>query len=177
MTAHLHDEIAALQQRLRVERGTMVTLATAESATSGRIADRVTDVPGASDYFLGGIVAYSNEAKRRLLHVRQATLRAHGAVSPQVAQEMAEGARKALHAQVAVSDTGVAGPGGSTPEKPVGLFYLALATPDGCTAFRFVFQGDRQANKESAAQAALTLLRDYLLQCCNVQGANIDGSL
>lgn len=161
------DELARLERRLHDTRGSFVSIGTAESATSGRIADRITEVAGASDYFLGGVVAYSNAAKERLLGVKPSTLRDYGAVSAQVAQEMAEGARRALQCDVAVSDTGIAGPGGATNEKPVGLFYLGLATPAGCEAFRFVFRGDRSANKDLAVEAAFRLLTDYLLQCCN----------
>jgi PncC family amidohydrolase len=161
------EEIARLERRLRDSHGSFVSIGTAESATAGRIADRITEVPGASDYFLGGIVAYSNLAKERLLGVKSATLREYGAVSAQVALQMAEGARRALACDVAVSDTGIAGPGGATIDKPVGLFYLGLATPRGCEAFRFVFRGVRSANKKMAVEAAVRLLIDYLLQCCN----------
>jgi PncC family amidohydrolase len=172
----LQEEIAVLQERLARTADGVVTVATAESATSGRIADRLTDVPGASDYFRGGIVAYSNEAKRRLLRVKASSLRSYGAVSPQVACEMAEGARWALHTAIAVSDTGIAGPGGATTGKPVGLFYLAIASPEGSKARSFTFVGDRMSNKEAALEAALTLLRDYLLQCCDVRGVSEYGS-
>lgn len=174
---NIESEIAALERRLIEARGCAVTIATAESATSGRIADRLTDVAGASDYFLGGVVAYSNEAKEHLLGVKRDTLREFGAVSAQVACEMAQGARNALRADVAVSDTGIAGPGGGTTDKPVGLFYLGLASTCDCTAFRFVFRADRHANKESAVDAALTLLRDYLLQCCSLQGTDTHGTI
>ena len=172
----LQEEIAVLQGRLARTAEGVVTVGTAESATSGRIADRLTDVPGASDYFRGGIVAYSNEAKRRLLHVKASSLRSFGAVSPQVACEMAEGARRALDAAVAVSDTGIAGPGRGTTGKPVGLFYLAIASPEGCKVHSSIFAGDRMSNKEAALEAALTLLRDYLLQCCDVRGVCEYGS-
>lgn len=169
--------IASLQRELQATTGRMVWIATAESATAGRIADRLTDVPGASDYVAGGVVAYSNDAKRRLLNVSGASLAAHGAVSAEVAREMAEGGRAALGADVCVADTGIAGPGGATALKPVGLFYLALATPAGCTVQRFEFHGDRDANKEAATEAALNLLRDYLVQFGHSQGANDHGCL
>lgn len=172
----LSQEIATLERSFKQNRGRFITLATAESATSGRVADRLTDIPGSSDYFLGGVASYSNEAKMRLLGVQAATLQLRGAVSPEVACEMAEGARRVFQSDIAVSDTGIAGPAGATPGKPVGLFYLCLSAPEGCQAFRFVFRGDRSANKESAVNAALTLLRDYLLQCCNVQGAQAHGN-
>jgi len=169
--------IALLQRELQAATGTMVWMATAESATAGRIADRLTEVPGASDYVAGGVVAYSNEAKRRLLNVSGATLAAHGAVSEEVAREMAQGGRAALGTDVCVADTGIAGPGGATTLKPVGLFYLALATPFGCTVRRFEFHGDREANKEAATEAALNLRRDYLVQFGLSQGANDHGTL
>ena len=172
----LQEEIAVLEGRLARTGEGFVTIATAESATSGRIADRITDVAGASEYFRGGIVAYSNEAKQRLLHVKACSLRTYGAVSSQVAGEMAEGARRALQAAIAVSDTGIAGPGGATSGKPVGLFYLAIVSPEGSHVHPFTFAGDRMSNKEAAVQAALTLLRDYLLQCCDVRGVSEYGS-
>ncbi len=174
---NLSHAIASLQRELQAATGAMVRVATAESATAGRIADRLTEVPGASDYVAGGVVAYSNEAKHQLLSVSRATLSAHGAVSEEVAREMAEGGRVAFGADVCVADTGIAGPGGATALKPVGLFYLALATPSGCTVRRFEFHGDREANKEAATQSALNLLRDYLVQFGHSQGANDHGSL
>lgn len=165
----LSSEIADLQRRLGETGGGMCTIATAESATAGSIADRLTDIPGASDYVVGGIVAYSNDAKMRLLGVRGSTLRDHGAVSAEVACEMAEGGRRMLGADVCVSDSGIAGPGGATPAKPIGLFYMALATSTGCEVHEFRFHGDRAGNKQAALEAGLTLLRDYLLQCCDAQ--------
>jgi nicotinamide-nucleotide amidase len=110
---------------------TGATLATAESCTGGLIAQRLTTIPGVSAHYLGGVVAYANEVKERLLGVPRALLEAHGAVSPQVAEAMAAGARERLGTDLAVSVTGVAGPGGGTAEKPVGLVYLGLATAEG----------------------------------------------
>jgi len=137
-------------------------LATAESCTGGLIADRLTDVPGSSDYFLGGIVAYAYEAKVALLDVSWDTLRAVGAVSREVVLEMARGARKALSADLAVSVSGIAGPGGGLPDKPVGTTWLGLATPDGEWARHFVWDRDRRGNKELSAEAALQFVLDYL---------------
>jgi len=137
-------------------------LATAESCTGGLIADRLTDVPGSSDYFLGGIVAYAYEAKAALLDVSWDTLRAVGAVSREVVLEMARGARKALSADLAVSVSGIAGPGGGLPGKPVGTTWLGLATPNGEWARRFVWDSDRRGNKELSAEAALQFVLDYL---------------
>ena len=177
MQSQLSGEIATLQQQLLSAGREAVTICTAESATSGRIADLLTGIPGASDYFLGGLVAYSNEVKHRLLRVRLSTLRHFGAVSPQVAGEMAIGGRRAFGATVCVADTGVAGPGGGSDAKPVGLFFLALATPDACIVQSHRFTADREGNKAAAAGAALTLVRDYLLQCCGIQGVNTNGNL
>lgn len=173
---NLSEEILHLEAQLG-RSGGVVTIATAESATGGRIADRLTNAAGSSDYFVGGIVAYSNEAKQALLGVRAATLAGCGAVSAEVACEMAEGARRALCAAIAISDTGIAGPGGATAGKPVGLFYLGFATADGCSAREERFTGGRYDNKDAAVETALTLLRDYLLQCCEARGANNNGSL
>lgn len=133
-------------------------LALAESCTGGLVGHRVTEVPGSSEYFLGGLVAYANEAKVALLGVRQETLAAHGAVSRETALEMARGARRALGAEVGLAVTGIAGPTGGTPEKPVGLTYVAVSTPTAERVERHLFSGDRSANKAAAAEAGLRLL-------------------
>lgn len=146
--------------RLLRERG--LRLAVAESCTGGLVADRLTDVPGSSDYFLGGIVAYAYRAKVSLLNVSWDTLRAHGAVSRETVLEMARGARQALGADVAVSVSGIAGPGGGMPNKPVGTTWLGLSTEAEDRAALQTFQGDRRQNKEEAASAALRVLLDYL---------------
>jgi PncC family amidohydrolase len=135
-------------------------VAFAESCTGGRIGDALTDVAGSSEYVAGGIVAYEDRAKETLLGVPRDTLVGHGAVSAQVALAMAEGARTRLAADLAVAVTGIAGPGGATPGKPVGLTYVALAGPDGSTVRRFAWDGDRDANKTATARAALELLLD-----------------
>ncbi len=137
-------------------------LATAESCTGRLVADRLTDVPGSSNYFLGGIVAYAYEAKVALLNVSWDTLHAHGAVSREVVLEMARGARKALSADLAVSVSGIAGPGGGLPDKPVGTTWLGLVTPDGEWTRFFVWDRDRRGNKELSAEAALQFVLDYL---------------
>lgn len=134
------------------------TLALGESCTGGLVGHRITNVPGSSDYFLGGVVAYAYEAKERLLHVRHETLYTHGAVSGETAQEMALGARLALGADVGLSITGIAGPDGGLPEKPVGLVWLAVSTRAGQKAERHVWQGDRLAIKTQSTEAALALL-------------------
>ncbi len=139
------------------------TLAVGESCTGGLIAHRVTEVAGSSDYFLGGVVAYSNEMKERFLGVQHQTLLAVGAVSEETAREMARGARQIAGSDVGISVTGIAGPGGGTEEKPVGLTFVGVSTPDGEWVERFVFMGDRQANKNAAADAALELLLGTIL--------------
>lgn len=139
-----------------------LTLALAESCTGGLVGDCVTDVPGSSTYFLGGILAYSNLAKEQLLGVLPETLESHGAVSAECAAEMARGVARILGADCAVSITGIAGPGGGTDDKPVGLTYIHLVGPDAEVGRHWVWSGDRRANKESSALAALQLLVDYL---------------
>ncbi len=141
------------------------TLALAESCTGGLIAKQITDVPGSSDYFLEGFVVYSNEAKIRRLAVPEALLATHGAVSPEVAEAMARGARQATGADWALSVTGIAGPGGGTPEKPVGLMYFGLAAPDGRLKHRRVMGfRDREAIRELAAVTGLDILRRALVR-------------
>ncbi len=134
------------------------TLSLAESCTGGLVSHRLTNVPGSSEYYRGGIVSYANEAKVGLLMVRPETLAAHGAVSRETALEMAVGARRALSADVGLSVTGIAGPGGATPDKPVGLTWIAVSTPEGQAAVRQVWPGDREAVKAQSAEAALALL-------------------
>jgi PncC family amidohydrolase len=139
-----------------------LTLATAESCTGGLIADRITNVPGSSAYFLGGVVAYAYEAKVALLGVSWETLKAHGAVSRETVLEMARGARRTLGADLAVSVSGIAGPGGGLPDKPVGTTWIGLCTPEGEWARKFIWQSDRRGNKQLSADAALQMLIDYL---------------
>lgn len=143
-------------------RGRGLKLALAESCTGGLVGNRVTNVPGSSEYFLGGVVAYAYEAKVALLGVSWDTLNSKGAVSRETVLEMARGARKALNADVAVSVSGISGPGGGTPEKPVGTTWISLVAEDGAWAKVFQFEGDREQNKASAADAALQILYDYL---------------
>ncbi len=137
-------------------------LATAESCTGGLVADRLTNVPGSSDYFIGGIVAYAYEAKVALLNVSWDTLRAYGAVSAETVLEMARGACKALNADIAISISGIAGPGGGLPNKPVGTTWFGLVTPDGEWPVLRQFEGDRLQNKQQASETALELLMQYL---------------
>ena len=142
------------------ERG--LTLATAESSTGGLVAARLTSVPGSSDVFLGAVVAYADEVKARELDVPAEMLERHGAVSAEAAAAMAEGARARLGADVAVAVTGIAGPGGGTPEKPVGLVYLHAEGPEGSLARRLDLPGDREAIRARTTVAALHLVRTLL---------------
>jgi nicotinamide-nucleotide amidase len=139
-----------------------LTLATAESCTGGLIGARLTEVAGASDVFLGGVIAYSNEVKEKQLGVPGELLRKHGAVSAEVGAAMAAGARGALGADFAVADTGIAGPGGGTPEKPVGLVFLAVDGPAGATTMRLQLPGDRETVRARATALALHALRREL---------------
>ncbi|HLA42032.1 MAG TPA: CinA family protein [Aggregatilineales bacterium] len=143
------------------------TLATAESCTGGLIGHRITEVSGSSAYFMGGVVTYSNEAKMRFLNVQESTLMAVGAVSEEVAYEMAQGAKNAFQTDFALSVTGIAGPSGGTLDKPVGLTYIGLATPEGVTVQRHVWEGDRSEVKSQSADAALQMLLDYLMRMQN----------
>jgi PncC family amidohydrolase len=152
----IEEEIGALLA------GQGLTLVTAESCTGGLVAHRVTNVSGSSVYYLGGFVAYAYEAKEMLLGVLHETLVIYGAVSEPTAREMARGARERMGADVGIALTGIAGPTGGTPEKPVGLVYIALSAPDVELCQRYVWQGDRLANKEQSAEAALQLLLTYL---------------
>jgi PncC family amidohydrolase len=146
----------------RLLRGQGLTLAVAESCTGGLVGHRITSVPGSSDYYRGSITAYACDVKEKLLHVRGETLASYGAVSAQTAREMARGVRHAIRADLGLSVTGIAGPSGGTPEKPVGLVYIALVAPDGEWVERHVWSGDRVENKARSADAVLDLLRRYL---------------
>ncbi len=143
-------------------RGRGATVVTAESCTGGLIGSLLTDVSGSSDYYLGGIVAYSNEVKYALLGVREETLNGPGAVSRETALEMAHGARRLLNADFALAVTGIAGPTGGTPGKPVGLVYIAMVGPGIEQCERHIWDGGRQENKMRSAQRALRLLIEHL---------------
>jgi nicotinamide-nucleotide amidase len=142
------------------ERGLKLVLA--ESCTGGLLGSRITDVSGSSEYFLGGVVAYAYEAKVDLLNVSWDTLNTKGAVSRETVLEMADGVRNLMRADIAVSVSGIAGPGGGTSEKPVGTTWIGLVAQDGAWAKTFQFSGGRAQNKVLAVEAALTLLLDYL---------------
>lgn len=137
-------------------------LAVAESCTGGLLGHRITNVPGASAYFAGGVIAYAYDIKVRLLGVDQHTLEQSGAVSRAVALQMARGVRFKLECDLGLSITGIAGPQGGTAEKPVGLTWIGLSTPENDRAWRYVWDGDRLQNKEQSAEQALRLLVGYL---------------
>lgn len=137
-------------------------LAVAESCTGGLIGHRITNIPGSSTYYMGSITAYAYEAKVRLLGVRWETLEQFGAVSRETVLEMAAGVRRALAADIGLAVSGIAGPGGGTPEKPVGLTWIGLSAPDLEAAWSYIWQGDRLENKAASAEQALQLLLDYL---------------
>ncbi len=139
-----------------------MNLGVVESATGGLISHLITSVPGSSDCYKGSITAYSNEVKIRVVGVREDTLDRYGAVSHQVARQMAEGGRRVLASDMCIADTGIAGPSGATPGKPVGLFYIGLSYQAGTYTRKHEFQGSREENKRSAAEAALMWLREYL---------------
>jgi nicotinamide-nucleotide amidase len=155
------ETLPAVVGRLLREHGR--TIAVAESCTGGLVAERITEVPGASDYFAGGVVAYANAAKTALLGVPDALLAEHGAVSEPVARAMAEGVRARLGADFGVATTGISGPGGGGPAKPVGLVHVALARESGTHADHFVFPLDRSRHRLLTAQIALDWVRRALL--------------
>ena len=156
------DERPIEEHVLALLRAGGLTMCTAESETGGLIATRLTSIPGASDVFVGGVVAYANEVKEAALGVPAELLAAHGAVSAEVAEAMAQGARERLGADVAVAVTGIAGPGGGTEEKPVGLVYLHAEGPDGSAARELTFPGDRASIRARSAVMALHLVRRLL---------------
>ncbi len=162
MMATLHNDNsgpAVIGELLR-ERG--LTLALAESCTGGFISARITDIPGSSDYFKGGVVAYDNGVKEKVLKVDARDLSVYGAVSPQVARAMALGARNLLGTDIGLSVTGIAGPGGGSPEKPVGLVYLGLSTPEATVDLELRFSGSRSEIRMKTVREALEMLRQYL---------------
>lgn len=156
----MDEPMEVLLGDLLVQRG--LKLAVAESCTGGLVSHRITNVPGSSRYFLGGVTSYANEAKVKLLGVGEDTLEAHGAVSAETALQMARGVRLTLGADIGISTTGIAGPSGGTAEKPVGTTWIGFSSAQGEEARHFFFRGDRLAIKEQAAQAALRLLLDHL---------------
>jgi PncC family amidohydrolase len=149
----------ALEEELgRIFAAKKLTLVAAESCTGGLLASRITDVAGSSAYFLGGVVSYAYSAKETLLGIDHQLLLAEGAVNEAVARQMARSVREKLGADVAVSITGIAGPEGGTPEKPVGLVWIGLADAQGDRAERYMWQSDRVGNKQQSAERALEML-------------------
>lgn len=146
-------------ERLRKKR---LTLGAVESATGGLISHLITNVPGASDVYLGSITSYSNDVKIKVVGVRPATLEKYGAVSAPVARQMASGGRKVLGVDICIADTGIAGPTGATPGKPVGLFYIGLSHQGGTFSRKHLFKGTREQNKQSAAREALKWVREWV---------------
>jgi nicotinamide-nucleotide amidase len=157
------DDEEIEQVVVRLLTGQKKTLALAESCTGGNIAHRVTNVPGASVVFPGGVVSYANDAKEKFLGVHSETLKQHGAVNETVAREMALGAREKFGADFAIAVTGIAGPGGGTPDKPVGTVFIALASSAGVEVKKFLNPWDRETFKQVTAQQALEMLRTKLI--------------
>jgi nicotinamide-nucleotide amidase len=150
------------QDVVNYSREKRLTLGVVESATGGLISHLITNIPGSSECFKGSITSYSNEVKIRIVGVKESTLTKYGAVSSQVAEEMAECGRKVLATDVCMSDTGIAGPAGATPGKPVGLFYIGLSHKEGTYSQKHEFYGNREENKRNAADTALNWLKEYL---------------
>lgn len=141
-----------------------LTLGVAESCSGGMLSSRLIGIPGISDVYRAGLVTYSNEAKQSLLGVSKETLKLHGAVSEETAKEMVEGTLRVTGADYAVSITGIAGPGGGTKEKPVGLVYIACGNKDVITVKRNLFDGDRQRVREASTETALQMLKEELFK-------------
>ena len=156
-------EIPSSRRSLRLLREAGQTVATAESCTGGLIAERITDVPGSSAYFLGGVVAYSNEVKASLLGVSPSLIEREGAVSEAVVRAMAEGARARFGSDFALATSGISGPDGGTAAKPVGLVWIALASAAETHAESFVFAVDRSRHRSLTSQVALDWVRRRLL--------------
>jgi len=145
-------------------RNSGLKLATAESCTGGLIGQKITSIPGSSDYFVGGVIAYANMAKVKLIGVNLRTLREYGAVSQETVREMARGVRQVLDADIGLAVSGIAGPSGGTPQKPVGTVWIGLSVSEADQAWEYHFAGDRHAVNEQAVDKALGLLFDYLQQ-------------
>ena len=139
-----------------------LTLALAESCTGGKLGDIITEVPGSSDYFLGGVVSYGNDAKVEILGIDADVLRSKGAVSEEVARMMADGARARFGADIGIGITGIAGPSGGTPSKPVGLVFIAMTSRDKGICVKNTFDGTRSEIKCLAAEKAVLMLAEFL---------------
>ncbi|MFC2039432.1 CinA family protein [Chloroflexota bacterium] len=158
MGIRVEEEIATLL------RAHGLTIAISESASGGLISHLITNVPGSSNYFRGAVVAYDNEMKVELLGVSRETLARYGAVSRQAGEEMAQGVRRLMGADIGLSNTGVAGPTGATSGKPVGLFHIGISSAFDTSVVEHVFGGDRLQNKRSVAEMSLTMLKEHLLR-------------
>jgi PncC family amidohydrolase len=155
----LEQQVAPLLRQLGLK------VATAESCTGGLVGHLLTNVAGSSEYYFGGVISYDNTIKQNVLGVPASVLETVGAVSQETALAMAHGTRKLINTNIGISTTGIAGPGGGTPEKPVGLVYIALVDDQGYERCeRYVWDSDRIGNKELSAQAALQMLLEYLQQ-------------
>jgi len=152
----LADDVGELLRSRRL------TISVAESCTGGKLGDMLTDVSGSSDYFLGGVISYSNRAKNELLGVDKELLALKGAVSDEVAREMVAGVRRSLHSDIGIAVTGIAGPLGGSPEKPVGLVYIAVGSEKNSISERNVFKGSRTSIKTQSANRALEMVREFL---------------
>mgnify|MGYP003898363881 FL=1 len=148
----------------RLLRQRQLTLATAESCTGGLLGGAITAEAGSSDYYLGGVISYANEVKQNLIDVNETSLQSHGAVSELVAKEMAEGVRKRFGSDIGLATTGIAGPGGGTTTKPVGLVYIALAHRKGVLVEKKQFSGNRQSIRNMTVESALNMLRIFLME-------------
>ena len=170
MIKKLEVEIAKLLRDYKSKTGKFLSIGIVESATGGRVADKITNVAGSSDYFQGALVSYSNEIKMKVVGVKEETLKLHGAVSNETAREMADSGRQLLQVDVCVSTTGIAGPGGATPLKPVGLFYLGLASSSTLTSHKHIFTGNREEIKQKAAETALKMIKEHIEKCLQETG-------
>lgn len=166
MEIKLEEEVGNLLR----ERG--LTIAIAESSTGGLVSHLITNVPGSSSYFKGTVVAYDNEVKIKILGVKRETLEKNKSVSYQTAEEMAHGVREALDADIGLSETGVAGPTSGSSGKGAGLFCIGLSSRHGNRVQEHIFRGERLANKKSAAEAILAMLKEYLLELKGLESGN-----
>ena len=156
--------MASLEQEVgKLLRQQGLTLGVIESATGGLVSHLITNVPGSSAYYKGSVTAYSNEIKVKVVGVKEDIINQFGAVSYQVVEEMAACGRRVLAADICLADTGIAGPSGAAPEKPVGLFYLGLSYQGGIYSQKHIFPGNREQNKRCAVKAALNWLKEYLV--------------
>ncbi len=160
-------EITAVQDSLEERVGKALkerklTLSVAESCTGGLMASCITDIPGSSQYFRGGVIAYQNDVKENILGVPHEIIAEHGVISEETVRAMATGCKRLFASDIAVAITGLAGPGGGSTETPVGVVYIAIADGTGVAARRFQWSGDRIQNKRSAVHAAITLIREVL---------------